>query len=62
MIMAEKPVIDNKKCISCGTCVSVCPMQVFEMKDGRVEVTSPEKCVQCKACEISCPVKAIEVK
>ena len=60
--MPEKPVIDYEKCANCGTCASVCPMQVFEMKDGRVEVVTPEKCVQCKACEVSCPAKAIEVK
>ena len=60
--MTERPFIDYKKCVKCGTCVNVCPMQVFEMTDGKVVITHPEECVQCKACEVSCPVKAIEVK
>ena len=59
--MAERPYIDYKKCTKCGTCVSVCPMQVFEMK-AKVEVARPEACVQCKACEVSCPKQAIQVK
>ncbi|MCX8158385.1 MAG: ferredoxin family protein [Candidatus Diapherotrites archaeon] len=59
--MAVKPYIDYSKCIKCGTCVNVCPMQVFIMKD-KPEVAHPEKCVQCKACEVSCPTQAIKVK
>lgn len=57
-----KPIVDIEKCTGCGTCVSVCPEQVFELKDGKSEVVYPEKCIDCKACENSCPEQAIVVE
>lgn len=60
--MAFGPNIDYKKCVSCGTCISVCPMAVFEKENGKVIAKNSSACVQCKACEISCQKKAIDVK
>ena len=60
--MAEKPYVDKEKCVGCGTCASVCPVEVFEIKGGKSEVVKPDDCIQCRACEASCPEKAIEVK
>ncbi|RLI96255.1 MAG: ferredoxin [Candidatus Aenigmatarchaeota archaeon] len=57
-----KPVVDKKKCTGCGTCVNVCPVNVFELKDGKSNVVRPEECIGCKACENSCPAQAIVVK
>ena len=57
-----KPIVDIEKCTGCGSCVSVCPEQVFELKDGKSEVVYPEKCIDCKACENSCPEQAIVVE
>jgi len=58
----EKPYVDNKKCTGCGTCVEVCPVNVFVIKGKKSIVKQPEACIQCRACEVSCPEKAIEVK
>ena len=49
-------------------CVSVCPVNVFEMIDSP-HPTSAKKpdpvrendCIQCMACEIECPVQAIKI-
>jgi len=60
--MAEKPVIDYKKCTSCGTCINVCPVGVFVKEGEKIVVKKPEACLQCRACEVSCPQKAITVK
>jgi len=60
--MAEIPYVDKAKCTGCGTCVSVCPVDVFEIVDGKSVVKKPEECIQCRACEASCPEKAIVVK
>lgn len=60
--MAEKPIIDKSKCNNTGTCIEVCPVNVFEKEGDQVVVKRPEDCIQCRACEVSCPQKAIEVK
>jgi len=60
--LAEKPYVDKAKCTGCGTCVTVCPVNVFEIVDKKSVVKNPQDCIQCKACEVSCPEKAIVVK
>ncbi len=53
------PVIDDKKCICCGTCVDICPMDVFfGSKETEIPVIShPEECWHCNACVLDCPVE-----
>lgn len=55
------PKVDNNKCIGCGACVSVCPQDVFVLKDGKSDVAKPENCVECGACVENCPVTAIKL-
>lgn len=59
------PVIDRTKCIGCGTCADVCPLQVFQhttKKDKIPEVRRPYECWHCNACVLDCPAKAIELR
>ena len=56
------PKIDTKKCTNCGTCVEICPVQVYEKGDKSPVIKSPEKCIGCKACEVQCPVQAIVIE
>ncbi len=55
------PTVDKEKCIGCGACAAVCPANpnVFEIKDGKSVVVSPDSCINCGACVTSCPVQAI---
>lgn len=53
------PKVDLKKCMGCGTCVSVCPANVLELKDKKCFVARPKDCIECGACVASCPYKAI---
>lgn len=53
------PTVDAEKCTGCGSCVGVCPVGVFELKEGKSTVANPDNCIKCGACVASCPVKAI---
>lgn len=62
--MAEKkpkPVVDKSKCTGCGTCVEVCPMNVFKLENKKSKVVKPKECIGCRACEAQCPQEAIKV-
>jgi Pyruvate/2-oxoacid:ferredoxin oxidoreductase delta subunit len=50
--------VDDEKCIRCGTCVSVCPMNNIEIVDDKV--TYNHNCECCLACIHWCPKTAIE--
>ena len=50
--------VDDEKCVRCGTCVSVCPMDNIEIVDGKV--TWNHHCEVCLACIHWCPQNAIE--
>ena len=58
----SKPVIDYKKCNACGTCIDVCPMDVFTKENGKVVVKKPGACIGCRACEVQCPKGAIKIE
>jgi len=60
MVMVEVKV-DNDKCDGCATCVDVCPVSVFEIKDGKSVPVNVEECLICRACEVQCPNNAIEI-
>lgn len=53
--------IDKNKCISCGTCVSICPVGAISFDSDAKAVIDKTKCIHCGACEASCPVGAIKL-
>jgi NAD-dependent dihydropyrimidine dehydrogenase PreA subunit len=59
-----KITIDEKKCTGCGTCVEICPMQVFELDSVKKKsvVKKESECIGCRACEVQCPAGAIKVE
>ena len=56
-----KPIIDKKKCTNCGTCISICPMDVFGKENNEVVVKRPGECIGCKACMQACPYDALYI-
>ena len=54
--------LEPSKCTGCGMCSTVCPHDVFTIKDGKAAVTDRDSCMECGACEKNCPLAAITVK
>ncbi len=47
-----KPVIKDPKKADCKV-ADVCPLKVFDCKNGKLLVARPEDCIGCRACEAS---------
>ena len=50
---------DEEKCIQCGKCVEICPMDVEVNNNSRKRKNSTE-CILCQKCKKVCPVKALK--
>lgn len=48
---------DEKKCIGCGNCLSVCPQQAIIPTQSGLMIKT-DACVQCGQCVARCPAKA----
>ena len=52
---------DEDKCMDCGECISLCPVEAIKMgEDWTVELDN-QKCIGCGFCTTSCPTKAIKI-
>ena len=60
--MAFNPTVDEEKCVSCEECVDVCPVEVFEMRDGKSVPANAEECLGCESCVEVCAEHAITVE
>ncbi len=49
---------DKNKCISCGKCKKVCPMEV-DMTDNSRKRENGTECILCMECVKNCPKKAL---
>jgi ferredoxin len=47
----------SSDCVSCGACVSECPVDAISQGDAHYEIA--DSCVDCGACVGACPVDAI---
>ncbi len=53
-------IINEKKCVRCLTCFSVCPHRAIELLKGSQPHILPTACVGCGICAGSCPALAID--
>jgi len=53
----DKLKINTQKCISCGKCTKICPMNNIACVDGKM--VSGDKCTMCYRCVNRCPAQAI---
>ena len=60
-VSAQVSYVDQQKCISCMTCVTVCPYSApYCNKDGKGQIEAA-KCMGCGICSAECPACAIEL-
>lgn len=63
--MMKSPVINSKKCISCGKCEQICPANpkaIFrDEKKGSYQIDL-KRCIRCYCCHEVCPQKAVLLK
>lgn len=50
---------DEEECVDCGSCISVCPKEVFSFNDDWELVVEWKKCILCGRCILSCPHQAL---
>jgi ferredoxin len=54
--------VDDEKCVNCGACVTLCPVEAITFADDYTIVFNKEKCVgsTCSICVDACPQRAIK--
>ncbi|MCF8068658.1 MAG: 4Fe-4S binding protein [Desulfobacterales bacterium] len=60
--MSFNPIVDQSKCEGCEECVDVCPVEVFEMVDGKSSPVNAEECLGCESCVEVCEPNAIVIE
>lgn len=56
------PVVDQTRCIGCGSCVSACPEHhVLGLIDHKAGLVNPADCIGHGACKAACPENAIRL-
>lgn len=53
--------VDREKCIDCGSCYSLCPVDAIAFEKDRTVTFDVEKCVACGLCVDTCPTRAIHL-
>ena len=54
--------IDKDKCTGDGECVDVCPVDVYELQEGKAEPVNADECLGCESCVEVCEQNAITVE
>ena len=54
--------VDTEKCVNCGACVTLCPVEAITIDKDASVVFDKEKCIGsvCSACVDACPSRAIK--
>ena len=54
--------IDEEKCIGCGKCVIICPVELYKIENKKSKLNQDEVkkyCLECAHCWVICPEQAI---
>ncbi len=66
-LISPRPVIEADRCLQCGVCINVCPVNPkavdwHDRDKSRPPTHKYERCIRCFCCQELCPERAIEVK
>lgn len=50
--------VDRNKCIYCGGCVGICPVNAMTLEETYITIS--DACIDCNLCVKFCPVGALE--
>jgi len=51
--------VDSVKCNGCGECTEFCPVDVFEIREGKSFPARTQNCLGCGTCVVVCATEAI---
>jgi NAD-dependent dihydropyrimidine dehydrogenase PreA subunit len=57
--MPYKPEVDSEKCVGCGECIEICPVDVYELQNEKSVPVNADECVGCESCVEVCEHEAI---
>jgi len=70
-VQNKKMVVDEERCKGCGLCVNVCPVEIIENAEDRINQNgyhpaeikpeNQDKCTSCTQCYQICPDVCITV-
>ncbi len=60
--MGYSVTVDADKCVGDGECVDVCPVEVYELQDGKAVPVNEEECLGCESCVEVCEQDAITIE
>lgn len=67
-LIVPKPIIVQNKCVKCGVCVNMCPVdpKAVDWHDKSDKINPPsykyDRCIRCYCCQEVCPEGAIEIQ
>ncbi len=59
--MSWNVLVDSDKCTGCGECVDICPVEVYELENGKSAPINPEECLGCESCVEVCETCAVSI-
>lgn len=53
--------IDSDKCVHCGACFSLCPVDAIKIYQDYTIAFDESRCIACGVCVDACPMRAISL-